>query len=119
VRTGEGQSYFDRFSEEQQRIFSTGVEAFTAGAAVALASTYDFGTHRRLLDVGGGTGSFLIAILRRHPALHGTLFDLPGACAVARQRLAGEPDGARIAIVEGDLLKDDLPDGHDIARRHG
>ena len=114
VRTGEGQAYFDRFSDEEQRIFSTGVEAFTAGAAMALASTYDFGTHRRLLDVAGGTGSFLIAILRRHPALRGTLFELPGACAVARQRLASEPDRARIAIVEGDLLKDDLPDGHDL-----
>lgn len=114
VRTGEGQAYFDRFSDEEQRIFSTGVEAFTAGAATALARIYDFGTHRRLLDVAGGTGSFLIAILRRHPALRGTLFELPGACAVARQRLASEPDRARIAIVEGDLLKDDLPDGHDL-----
>jgi hypothetical protein len=33
VRSGEGQAYFDRFSEEEQRIFSTGVEAFTAAAA--------------------------------------------------------------------------------------
>src|SRR6516164_8238502 len=82
-----GAVLFRPFLEEEQRIFSTGVEAFTAGAAVALASTYDFGPHRRLLDVGGGTGSFMIAILRRHPALRGTLFDLPGACAVARQRL--------------------------------
>ena len=114
VRSDEGQARFDRFSEEEQRIFSSGVEAFTAGAASALANTYDFGTHRRLLDVAGGTGSFLLAILRRHPALRGTLFELPGACAVARQRLASEPDGARMVIVEGDLLKDDLPDGHDL-----
>ena len=34
---------------------------------------------------------------------------------MARQRLASEPDGARIAIVEGDLLKDDLPSGHDLS----
>jgi O-methyltransferase domain len=51
--------------------------------------------------------------MRRHPAVQGTLFDLPGACAVARQRLVGEPEGARISVIEGDLFKDPLPSGHD------
>jgi SAM-dependent methyltransferase len=114
VRTGEGQRQFGGFSEEQQQIFSAGVEAFTAGGAAALAANYDFGRHRRVLDVGGGTGSFLIPILRRHPALQGTLFELPGACAVARQRLAGIPEGARVTVVEGDAVKDPLPDNHDV-----
>jgi hypothetical protein len=114
VRAGEGQRQFERFTDEQQRIFSAGVEAFSAGAAAALAANYDFDRHRRVLDVGGGgTGSFLIAILRRFPALQGTLFELPGACAVARQRLSCEPEGSRIAIVEGDFFKCALPDGHD------
>src|ERR1700674_4842424 len=51
VRTGEGQRQFGGFSEEQQQIFSAGVEAFTAGGAAALAANYDFGRHRRVLDV--------------------------------------------------------------------
>lgn len=113
VRRGEGQSHFGGFTEEEQQIFSAGVEAFTAPTAAALAASYNFALHRRVLDVGGGTGSFLIAALRRHPALRGTLFELPGACGVARQRLAGEPEGARIEVVEGDILKDPLPAGHD------
>ena len=113
MRAGEGQSQFSRFSEEEQQIFSAGVEAFSSGAATALAESYDFGHHRRVLDVGGGTGSFLIPILRRYTGLQGTLFELPGACAVARQRLSGEPEGARIGVVEGDLFKDSLPSGHD------
>jgi SAM-dependent methyltransferase len=113
VRAGEGARQFGGFSDEQQQIFSAGVEAFTAGAAAALAAKYDFSRHHRVLDVGGGTGSFLIPILRRHPALQGTLFELPGACAVARQRLAGVPEGARVAIVEGDLFNDELPEGLD------
>ena len=113
VRAGEGQRQFEHFTDERQKIFSTGVEALSASAAVALAANYDFDRHRRVLDVGGGTGSFLIAILRRFPAVQGTLFELPGACAVARQRLNGEPEGSRIAVVEGDFFKDALPDGHD------
>ncbi len=113
IRNGGGQGGFFRFDEEQQQIFSTGVEAFSAPAAASLAAGYDFGCHRRVLDVAGGTGSFLIAILRNYPALEGTLFELPGTCAVARRRLAREPEGARIRVVEGDLLRDPLPDGHD------
>ena len=114
VRHGEGERHFDRFTAEEQQIFSAGVEAITAGMATALAASYDFSRHNRVLDVGGGTGSFLVAVLRRYPVLRATLFELPGACAVARQHLADDPAGARVDVVEGDFLKDPLPDGHDV-----
>ena len=91
VRAGAGRPKFGQFSTEEQQIFSAGVEAFSATTAAALAANYDFSRHRRLLDIGGGTGSFLLAVLRRHAALHGTLFELPGACEVARRRLAAGP----------------------------
>jgi ubiquinone/menaquinone biosynthesis C-methylase UbiE len=114
VRRGEGQSHFGRFTEEEQQIFSTGVEAITAGMATSLPEVYDFSSHRNVLDVGGGTGSFLLPLLRRYPALRATLFELPGACAVARQRLADELEGDRVAVVEGNFFTDPLPDGHDV-----
>ena len=114
VRSGEGQAQFGKFDREQQQIFSGGVEALTAPEAASLAAAYDFSGHKRLLDVGGGTGSFLLAVLRRYPALRGTLFELPGACAVARQRLSAEPEGKRIDIIEGDMFKTPLPAGHDV-----
>jgi SAM-dependent methyltransferase len=114
VRRGAGQAQFGVFSKEEQQIFSAGVESFTAPVAAALSTSYDFSSHHRVLDIGGGTGSFLVAVLRRQSALRGTLFELPGACAVARQRLAGEPEGTRIEVVEGDIFKDPLPEGHDV-----
>src|SRR5262249_9697575 len=80
------------FAEEDQRLFSEGVEAFTAGPAEALAAGYAFSTHHRVLDLGGGTGSFLLRVLRQHTGLRGTLFELVGAAAVARQRLSREPE---------------------------
>jgi hypothetical protein len=51
-----GQRQFSRFSEEEQQIFSAGVEAFSAGAALALAESYDSGHYCLVLDVRGGTG---------------------------------------------------------------
>jgi hypothetical protein len=58
LRTGEGQAQFGRFNKEEQQIFSAGVESFSAPVAAALAASYDFSQHRRVLDVGGGTGRF-------------------------------------------------------------
>ncbi len=114
VRSGQGQAQFGSFDQERQKVFSAGVEALTAGVAAALATNYDFSGHRRLLDVGGGTGSFLLTVLRSYPTLSGTLFELPGACAVARQRLSAEPEGRRIDIIAGDIFRDALPGDHDV-----
>lgn len=114
VRTGQGQTKFSGFSEQEQEIFSRGVESFTAAAAMALPISYEFGRHRRVLDIGGGTGSFLLAVLRKHVNLEGTLFELPGACSAARKRIADTPERPRINIVAGDFFKDPLPEGHDV-----
>ena len=99
------------FSEEDQRIFSEGVGAFAAVPAEVLAASYDFSRHRRLLDLGGGIGSFLLPVLRRHAGLQGTLFELPGAAAVARQYLDQQPEAERIEVVAGDFFKDPIPTG--------
>jgi SAM-dependent methyltransferase len=98
---------------EQERTFAEGVEAITAGTAAALATIYDFSRHRRVLDLGGGTGSFLIAALHQHPGLDATLLETPAVAAIARQRLSGDPETRHIAIVEGDFFTEPIPGGHD------
>jgi SAM-dependent methyltransferase len=100
---------------EQQKIFSEGVEALTAGPAHALAANYHFGRHRRLLDVAGGTGSFLVAILSANPALNGTLFELPEVAEIASRKLAASPVADRVSVTPGNAMKNDLPRGHDVA----
>ena len=104
---------FGDFTDEERRIFAEGVEALTAPAARALAAAHDFAPHRRLLDLGGGTGSFLRAILERYPHLDGALYELPAAAATARARAAGAAGSGRFAIIEGDCLRDPLPGGYD------
>jgi hypothetical protein len=114
VRTGRGQSHFATFNDEEQRIFSSGVQAFSAPMAAALASAYDFGPHKQVLDIAGGTGSFLVAALKQNAALKGTLFDLPGACDAAARYLANKPERKRITVMAGDIFKNRLPSGHDV-----
>jgi demethylspheroidene O-methyltransferase len=75
---------------------------------------YPLGRHRRMLDVGGGDGSFLIAAARRAPHLQCTLFDLAPVAARARARLAAAGLSARAEAVGGDFRADPLPAGADL-----
>src|SRR5438128_10055745 len=106
IRLGRGTAGEFAFTADEQRIFSEGVEAFSSGQAAALANAYDFGRHRRVMDLGGGTGSFLRAIAERHAAVECALYELPQAAAVARSKIKGTPVERRIRIFEGDFLRD-------------
>jgi hypothetical protein len=101
-------------SPEQNEIRSRGIEAITAGAAQALAQSYDLSHRRRILDLGGGIGFFLRMLMRRYQKLEGTLFETPGVAAIARRILADTIEGRRIAVVEGDFFRDPIPPGHDV-----
>jgi len=113
VRTGKAVFGDFAFTADEQQLYSEGVEAITAGTVRALAATYDFTGHRKLLDLGGGTGSFALAVLRQHNHMEATLFDMPAVAALARQRLAGNPLATRLRIIEGDFFTGPLPNDPD------
>jgi hypothetical protein len=97
-----------------QEIASAGIEAFTVAPAAALAQTVDFAGHQRLLDVGGGTGSWSIALVEAHPHLTATVAELPAVAEIARRHIAAAGLGARVAVSAGDALEGPLPGGHDV-----
>ena len=99
--------------EEMQAIASAGIEAVLAGPANALGQVVDFSSSRRLLDVGGGTGSWSLATARRYPHLRGTVVELPAVATLAEQRIAAAGLADRLAVVAADAMADDLPTGHD------
>jgi SAM-dependent methyltransferase len=101
------------FGAEEAEIFAAGVEAVTAGSAHALAAVPEIEGRRRLLDVGGGTGSFLIAALERHAGMSGTLVEIEPVLSVARGRIAAGPLADRVDVVGADAVSDPLPTGHD------
>lgn len=65
----------------------------------------------RFLDLGGGPGSYAIALARRHPTLHGLLVDQ--SVTVARRLVRQNGLSDRLQIEEGDLLTMPLPSGFD------
>lgn len=98
----------------QQEIVSAGIEAILAGPANALANVVDFGEHARLLDVGGGTGSWSIAAARRNVHLRATIVELPTVAEIAGKRIAEAGLADRLTAVAGDVMSGDLPSGHDV-----
>ena len=77
--------------------------------AEQVIAAYPLRRHRRLLDVGGGTGAFLRAVAAAEPDLELGLFDLP---AVVSQ--VGDDAGGRIRVSGGDFTQDPLPTGYDL-----
>ena len=82
--------------------------------AEEILDAYRVRAHRRVLDVGGGDGSFLRALAPRAPGAELVLFDLPSVAEVARQRFAAAGLDGRATVVGGDFTRDALPPGADL-----
>ena len=76
-------------------------------------SAHDWSTARHVVDVGGGRGVLLAAILATNPSLRGTLVDLPDTVDRGRQYLAEHGVGERTEVV-GQSFFDPLPTGGDV-----
>jgi hypothetical protein len=84
---------------DYDRAMSSTVEAFAAAA-----DGYDYSAIGTLVDVGGGQGLQLAAILQGYPSMRGVLFDLPAVVAHADGALAAAGVAERVEIVGGDMF---------------
>lgn len=112
VRTGKpafdkvfGKRRFDWLAEhaEQAALFQRAMVALGQGSNDAVAEAYDFKPFSRVVDVGGGHGQLLSAILTRNPHLSGVLFDLPAGIASAKAGVGGPLP--RAELVAGDFFE--------------
>ena len=86
--------------------FNVAMTGFSSHETAAILEAYDFSDVRNVVDIGGGHGALLAALLRAHPQMWGTLFDLPSVLAGAASVL-GEM-GERARTVAGDFV-DEAP----------
>jgi hypothetical protein len=112
VRTGEPafrrlyrMEMFDYLAEhpELSRIYQGAWATLTFGLAAAAVNDFDFGRFRHVVDIGGGHGQLLVALLRCHPHMTGTLFDRSDVLAHVAPALAREGFGPRLQLVPGAL----------------
>jgi O-methyltransferase domain/Dimerisation domain len=85
-------------------VFDAAMLERTAAFAPSVAAGYDFSDIRTVVDVGGGRGTLLAAILRSHRHLQGTLFEMPFVAAGAEAVLAAADVMDRCQVVTGDFF---------------
>jgi len=98
--------------QDETAIFDAAMSELSRAAGMAVASAYDFSKFRRIVDVGGGQGALLAAVLAKHPATTGILFDLPHVVAGAPRVLQTAGVADRCETVGGDVFKA-VPEGAD------
>ncbi len=103
------------FSDEARQAFIEAMHVIGRDLAEDIAACWDASGHHCLLDVGGGSGTYTIAFLRRYPRLKAILFDLESVIPMARRRLGEEGLDPRVELVAGDFLTGEFPLGCDLA----
>ncbi len=100
-------------TEEKAKLFYDGMDSFYYDNPAPMLGSYDFSDAETVMDIGGGSGSQLIAVLKHYPHLKGILFDLPDTVKRSQANIddAGLADRCRVA---GGSFFDAVPSGADV-----
>ncbi len=96
----------------ESAVFDAAMSERTAAYASSVATGHDFSDTRTVVDVGGGQGTLLLEILRRHPHLEGVLFELPAVTTRAGAVIQRTDVADRCEVIAGDFFCR-VPDGAD------
>ena len=120
LRTGQpafntvfGASVFEHAERDQEwgAAFDEAMVGATHTTARAVLDAYDLADARLVVDVGGGRGHLVRAILDRHPAARGIVFDLPQVAARARLEIEQAGLADRLQVVGGSFFETVPPGG--------
>jgi SAM-dependent methyltransferase len=103
--------YFQQ-NPEDAAVFNNSMSNMTAAVNDALTSLYDFSQFGKIVDVGGGHGGLITAILQKNPEVKGVLFDAPQVIEGAQSKIAAAGLANRVETVAGDFFKS-VPEGGD------
>ncbi len=121
VETGKPASYklngmpmFDWMAQHPEKTgnFNQAMTDLSQGDAAAVVQSYDFSRFEHIVDVAGGHGALLAAILEQAPKLRGTLFDMPHVIEGAKKAGILESFANRCTLEAGSFLES-VPAGAD------
>jgi hypothetical protein len=96
---------------DRSRAFDALMAVQVSFVAGEVATAYDWSDVRHVVDVGGGTGTLLAALLSKYPTLRGTLVDLPSVVERGRGNLTAAGLSDRCAFSPGSFFAPLPPDG--------
>ncbi|HEY5522757.1 MAG TPA: methyltransferase [Desulfuromonadaceae bacterium] len=101
--------------ESERESFEMGMFNLAMLIAPRIVSSVDLQGRRRLLDLGGGPGTYAIHFCQANPQLTATVYDLPTTRPFAEKTIVSFGLSDRITFKEGDFISDDVPVGFDVA----
>lgn len=111
----EGRTFWEQMANDH--VVAARFNSFMSGRAEIFApellSRFDFSSARHIVDIGGGIGALLAAVLQSHPHAQGTLFDLPAGLADAPEYLRARGVESRCTLVPGSFFES-VPPGADV-----
>lgn len=122
VKTGEkisdkfaGANLFEHIGRDELRNerFNKAMANASKMQVSTILSVFSFKPFNKIIDIGGGHGFFLSAILQQNANISGVVFDLPQAIPKNRTLIDAYSLGDRLEIVEGDFFKS-VPEGGDL-----
>jgi SAM-dependent methyltransferase len=121
VRTGQpsfehvfGQPVFPYLAQhpDDARVFDAAMTSLSASVVGAIVEAYDFTNIERIVDIAGGQGQLISAILKTNPRMKGILFDVPQVLEKASSLLEAEGVAERCELATGDFFEA-VPGGGD------
>lgn len=98
----------------EREAFLMGMFNLAMQLAPKLVPAVDLSGRRRLLDLGGGPGTYAIHFCQHYPDLSATVMDLPTTRPFAEETICRMNLQRRIDYFPGDFLTDELPGGYDV-----
>jgi hypothetical protein len=95
------------------RAFILAMHERARGLSAVLPHGADFAGRRSLLDVGGGPGTYSIALVQQTPGLRSTILDLPGVLEITREIVSEHDCADRITLRPGSYLTTEFGSGYD------
>lgn len=99
--------------KQKTRAFIYAMHERARGMGSVLPHGADFNGRKRLLDVGGGPGTYSMALVQQVPGLTATVLDLPGVLEVTREIVANHGFADRVSLLPGDYMTTPFGAGFD------
>ena len=115
VMTGRPVRVGGPMNEEERESFLMGMFNMAMGIAPTLAKEIDLGGRRKLLDLGGGPGTYAIHFCLANPGLRATVADLGTTAPFAAETVSRFGLKDRIRFIPCDYLKDSISGSYDVA----
>lgn len=108
---GPGTTLYERLSAHPglEATFHRAMRQASENSHRHLVEALDWGRFASVVDVGGGDGTNVVALVRRYPDLRGVIFEIPSVCELARATAAASGLAERIDVIQGNFLTDPLP----------